>query len=82
MNKTPKNAWVADLETMTCRNTNTNIVVIFEKERNVFLPKIKDIPADISEKWAKMEDVEKEKERIIEEAEDVFMKAFIENDIK
>jgi len=81
MKKVPKTCWIADLETMTCRNTNTNIVVIFEKEKNVFLPRFKDIPAGISEKWAKMEDVEKEKEKIMEEAEDAFMNAFIEKDV-
>jgi len=47
------------------------------------LPTIKDVPVDIVEKWSKMKDeeTEKEKGKIISEAEDVFMKAFIENDI-
>jgi len=83
MDKIPKNGWIADLETMTCRNINTNIVVTFKKKRNIFLPTIKDVPVDIAEKWSKMKDeeTEKEKGKIISEAEDVFMKAFIENDI-
>ena len=80
MDKKPKNGWIADLETMTCRNINTNIVVTFKKRRNIFLPTIKDVPVDIVEKWAKMKDGEKEQEKIIAEAEDVFMNAFIEND--
>jgi len=83
MNKIPKNGWIADLETMTCHNIDTSIVVFFEKNKNVFLPKIENIPIDIFDKWAKMKDVEKEKdkEKIISEAEDVFMSAFIESGI-
>ena len=83
MDKIPKNGWIADFETMTCRNVNTGIVVTFKKKRNIFLPTIKDVPVDIVEKWSKMKDeeTEKEKGKIISEAEDVFMKAFIENDI-
>jgi len=78
MDKIPKNGWIADLEAMTCRNINTNIVVIFEKKRNFFLPIIKDIPVNFSEEWKKMND--KEKGKIISEAEDVFVKAFVENE--
>jgi len=80
MNNIPNNGWIADLETITCRNIDTGIVVIFEKKRNIFLPRIKDIPVDIFEKWVYMNNEETEKAKIIEEAEDVFMKAFIEND--
>jgi len=79
MNKKPKESWIADLKTMTCRNKNTNIVVTFEKKRNIFLPKIKDIPVELHEEWSQMKD--REKEKIISEAEDVFMKAFIEHDL-
>jgi len=78
----PKNDWVADLETMTCRNIISNIVVIFERESNIFLPRIKDIPVDVFDKWVYMNNEEDEKEKIISEAEDVFMKAFIESDIE
>jgi len=79
MNIIPKEGWIADLETMTCRNINTGIVLIFERKRKILLPKINDIPVEFLEIWEKMKDDEKEK--IISEAEDVFMNAFIENDI-
>jgi len=79
MNNIPKNGWIADLETMTCRNIDTGIVVVFERKRNIFLPRIKDIPVDVFEKWVYMNNEEKEKEKMIKEAEDVFMKAFFES---
>jgi len=74
----PREEWIANLNTMTCRNKNTGIIVIFEKKRNLFLPKINDIPVEFLEVWEKMKDEEKEK--IISDAEDVFMSAFIEDD--
>jgi len=77
MNIIPKEGWVADLKTMTCRNINTGIVVTFERKKKILLPKINDIPVEFMEIWEKMKNEEKEK--IISEAEDVFMNAFIEN---
>jgi len=80
MNNISKNGWVADLDTMTCRNINTNIVVDFGEDLNIFFPHIIDIPVDISEKWAQMDNEENEKEKVITEAEDVFINAFIGHD--
>ena len=75
----PKNGWVADLESMTCRNINTSIVVAFERKKNFFLPKINDMPNDVFEKWANMNDGKNEMQKIIFEAENVFLRAFFEN---
>lgn len=44
--------WIIDLEAMTCRNTNTKIIVVFEKRGNEFLGKIKDIPDEFFIQWA------------------------------
>jgi len=80
MDNTENKGWIADLKNMTCSNLDTNIVIVFEKEKKILLPKIKNIPVDVLEKWAKMneEEMKLEEEKIIAEAEDVFMEAFIE----
>jgi len=81
MNVVKNTGWIADLEELTCRNINSNIIVTFEKKRNIYYPKIKNVPVDFFNKWARMNNKEKEMDKIIFEAEDVFMKAFFENDI-
>jgi len=81
MSVMPKNGWVADLDTMTCRNINTRIVVAFERKKNFFFPKINNMPNDVYEKWANMKDGKREMEKIIFEAESVFLRTYIEKNL-
>jgi hypothetical protein len=70
--------WIADLGTMTCRNYTNNIVVGFEKKGKKLMGKIKDMPIGLMEKWAALPHGEKNIENAVMEAEEVFLRAYIE----
>jgi hypothetical protein len=74
--------WIINLEEMTCHNINTGIDVIFEKKGNAFKGKIKDLPDNVFEQWANAENGLSLLKIIITEAENVFLRIYIENDIK
>lgn len=69
--------WVVDITTMTCMNKTNNIVVVFEKFGKILIAKIKSIPLELVNKWAKDNKIEKNINNTIKEAEDSFLKAYI-----
>jgi hypothetical protein len=74
--------WVADLVTMTCKNTKNNIVIIFKKIEGNLVGKIKDLPLKIISEWA-VEGLEKTNiKNAVIEAEIIFLKAYLGSDIK
>ena len=77
-----KEEWIADLVSMTCRNINNKIVVVFEKFGKAINGKIKDIPMDLFAKWAADPHGERNIQKAVMEAEEVFLKAYIESDIE
>jgi hypothetical protein len=70
--------WTVDVEAMTCRNINKDIVVIFEWEGKTLIGKILDMPILLM-RWTKLPVVDLFTERIIMEAQEVFLKAYSEN---
>jgi hypothetical protein len=70
--------WDIDLAAMTCRNIRNNIIVSFERAGNIFLGKIKDIPNNLIEKWATEPDGKKKANNMVMEAEDIFIKVYLE----
>jgi hypothetical protein len=74
----PINEWVTDLTAMTCRNTVTKIVVVFEQSGKSLTGKIKDIPIELFAKWAGEPHGERHIERVVLEAEEAFLKAYFE----
>jgi hypothetical protein len=74
--------WIINLDEMTCHNINTDIVVGFEKKGDAFLGKIKDLPNNIYEQWAKKENGVSLLKNILTEAENVFLRIYSENDLK
>jgi RNAse (barnase) inhibitor barstar len=72
--------WVADLVTMTCRNTANNIVIVFEKLEKTLIGKIKNIPLELVNKWAKEKQGDKNIINAIKEAEEIFLEAYHEKD--
>lgn len=74
--------WIADLGAMVCRNINNGVVVCFEKSGKTLAGKIKDMPMTIFEQWAMLKNGHKIVQRTVMEAEEVFLKAFIESDIE
>jgi hypothetical protein len=82
MSKRDYGEWVVDLGAMTCCNTCTRIVVEFEKNGIGYNGKIKDMPFELMKQWAKTEHGEQIIRRMVEEAEELFFKAYIENDVE
>jgi hypothetical protein len=74
--------WIADLGAMKCRNIFNNIVVVFEKKGKALIGKIEYIPMELFARWAEKPDGEKYVEKAVTEAEEVFTRAYIENDIE
>jgi hypothetical protein len=81
MQATSNMDWIVNLEEKTCHNINTDIVVVFEKTGDAFSGKIKELPDKIFEQWSKMENAGSLLKNIVTEAEDVFSRVFIENDL-
>ena len=70
--------WVVDMADMSCWNKTNNIVVVFEKYGKILIAKIKSIPLELVNKWAKEDQVERNINVTIKEAEDSFMRAYLE----
>jgi len=73
---TTKSEWVADVVTMTCRNTTNNIVVLFERLGKTLKGKIKGIPLKLLNEWRIEEEGEKNIRNTITEAEEMFLIAY------
>ena len=72
--------WVADTETMTCKNTTNNIVVLFEKSGKNLTGKIINLPLELINNWAVEKAVEKNIRNALREAEEIFFKTYFIND--
>ncbi|MDR2729805.1 MAG: hypothetical protein LBB81_02785 [Treponema sp.] len=79
---TANRGWVADLETMTCRNANPRMVVEFHKRGETYIGKIRDIPVEIMNKWAKLWYGDYIIKNVVLEAQEVFLQAYSERDIE
>ena len=55
-------------------------MVGFEKQGNTLLGKIKDMPIELMAQWAKEGHGEREIQKAVMEAEEVFLRAYFEND--
>jgi hypothetical protein len=71
--------WIADLETMTCRNYTWEITVSFENQGDTLVGKITDLPDSISRQWLFDENRFAILDKILKEAEQVFLMAYYSN---
>jgi len=74
--------WIADLETMTCRNVGNNITVVFEPRGKTYQGKINTIPVDILEQWKLEKNVHRRIKKAIIEADAVFFQAYFRREIE
>jgi len=72
------NEWVVDMAAMSCWNKSNNIIVVFEKFGKILIAKIKSIPLELVNEWTKENQVEININSTIKEAEDSFMRAYLE----
>ena len=68
--------WEPDLENMTYRNIYNNTVVEFKKKGQVIIGRIRDIPHELFEVWAKKVNGHVLMHNMIMEAETVFIEAY------
>ncbi len=74
--------WIANLQTMTCRNVLNNVIISFEMKGKFPRGKITHIPMDLLSKLAIQPDGEKAFEKMVADAEEVFLKAYFEREIE
>jgi len=77
---TTKSEWVADVVTMTCRNTTNNIVVLFERLGKTLKGKINGIPLKLLNEWRIDEEGEIRIRNTITEAEEMFLMAYYDRE--
>jgi len=73
--------WIADLGAMLCRNINNGIIVCFEMTGKSLSGKIKDMPVELMEQWAKIPNGHELVRKTVMEAEDLFLKAYFLNSV-
>jgi hypothetical protein len=71
--------WIADLGSMTCRNIENRIVVTFEINDRGLQGKIQNMPIDLMSGWAAEPHGERRMREVVEEAEEVFLRAYYES---
>jgi len=64
--------WVVDIVAMLCKNNYTGIVVGFEKSKNTYNGKIKDMPLELMARLAKMKDGDLLLKKAVLDAEEIF----------
>jgi hypothetical protein len=74
--------WIADLGSMTCRNLENRITVTFRRRGKTFEGKLDDMPVELMESWAALPNGEQYIQRAVEEAEEVFLRAWFEGRIE
>ena len=74
--------WHVDLANFTCHNTETKMIITFEKKGKSLRGKIKEIPLSLLENWVKDPNCNKLIRKAVIEADEVFFKAYFNNEIE
>ena len=82
MNTKPTDKWLVDLTHLTCLNTETNMVIAFEKNGKTLKSIIKNFPLQLAEKWAKDPNGSKFIRKAVIEADEAFFRAYFEREIE
>ena len=82
MNTKSYGNWLVDLGNMTCCNTENQMIIAFEKKGAALKGKIKDMPLELSEKWAKDPDGEKHIRKAFFEADEAFFRVYFNREIE
>ena len=79
--KTIKN-WKVDLENLTCQNIENHMIIAFEKKGTALEGKIRDMPIELLEKWAREPNGERHIKIAVIEADEVFFRAYFNREIE
>ena len=74
--------WQVDLNTMTCRNTENEIVIFFEKKGPAIVGKIQNLPNEFSDEWMKDPNGQNFIRKAVIEADTVFFREYFYREIK
>ena len=73
--KIPGN-WLVDLNNLTCLNAETQMVIAFVKRGTMLVGTIQKIPVELTEKWIKDPNRDRNLRKAVIEADEVFFKAY------
>jgi hypothetical protein len=82
VNKKALEKWFVDLKNFTCRNTENQIVIGFEKQGSALRGKIKEIPLALTNTWVQKSDIDKVIRKALIEADEAFFKAYFAKEIE
>ena len=82
MNTKVNGKWHANLKNLTCRNTETNMVVSFEKRGSALISKIMDLPLSLITKWSLDQNGSSQLRKAVIEADEAFFKAYFNREIE
>jgi hypothetical protein len=74
--------WIADLGSKTCRNIENRMVVGFKRQGDFFSGAVEDMPLNLLAAWAGSPEGVERIRRAVEEAEEVFLRAWFESGIE
>jgi hypothetical protein len=74
--------WIADLGTMTCRNYTKKITEEFEKQGEAIIGKMSEVPDSLTKKWGSSKNGKKVVNKILKEAEEVFLMVYYGNELE
>ena len=71
-----------DLKNLICRNTENQMIVIFEKRGTALEAKIKNMPEELAEEWAWNPNSARQMKKALIEADEVFFRAYFNREIQ
>jgi len=76
------NKWLIDLKNLTCRNTENQMLIAFQKRGPTFEGKIINIPKELLEKLTSDPNCERQLRKAVIEADEAFFKAYFNREIE
>jgi hypothetical protein len=73
--------WIVDLENLTCRNTENELVIVFERRGMMLMGTIKNMPIRLVQKWTQDPNCKADIRKALVEADEVFFKAYFASEI-
>ena len=73
--------WLVDLNNLTCRNTENQIIIAFEKRGPALVGKIKYMPIGLSAEWIVDPNGERYIRNAVIEADEVFFRAYFNREV-
>jgi hypothetical protein len=73
--------WIVDLDKHTCRNTENELVILFEKKGMSMMGTIKNMPIKLVQQWARDPNCKDHIRKALIEADEIFSKVYFTSEI-